>query len=79
MCLSVGVTIFGEHLAFDVITVNNHLIKFYQRIKAYTGYVLAIRIIIETKMNYGNTLLKRYIYSPFYCNNIIHDVVVTTG
>jgi len=79
MCLSIGVTIFGEHLTFDVITVNINLIKFYRRIKVYTGYVVAIRIIIKTRMNYGNTLLERYIHSVFYCNNIIHDMVATTG
>ena len=71
--------IFGEKLTIGIITVNIHLIKFYQRIKVYIGYVLAIRIIIKTKMNYQFTLLKRYLYSVFYCNNIIHDMVVTTG
>ena len=66
MCLSVGVTIFGEHLKFEVITVDIHLNKFYQRIKVYIGFVLAIRIIIKTKMSYRNTLLKRYIYTQYF-------------
>lgn len=79
MCLSVGVTIFGKHLRFEVITANIHLIKFYQQIKVYIGFVPAIRIITKTKMNYRSTLLKRYIHSVFCCNNIIHDMVVTTG
>lgn len=70
MCLSVGVTIFGEHLTFEVITVNIHLIKFYQLIKVYICFVLAIRIVIKTKMNYRNRLLKLYIYLVFQCNDI---------